>query len=409
MPSQINMRFFLSWFAATAVASSLLGQGYSEPVVARMNMRFMVEDKVVDEIETGDLLTVLEEKGDSYLVLTLNGKRGLVKKVNALKLAESVEVYGELLKHDSKDGRLYTLRASAWWARGDEKQALADYDRAIQAGYREPDAYSSRGLFHAALGNHDKAIADYNMAIKLGAKGESTYINRAAVYMTQQKYDLAIKDYGEAIRINAKRPTTYEQRAVAWKLSGQPDKAIADFGEAIKLDPKYAPALMGRGFLWFQKDENEKAIADFSEVIKLEPKAALAYNNRGYNRQLLGDYKNALADYEQAIKLEPEYGLAHQNMAWLLATADDSKIRDGKKAIEAATRACKLDEYKNLGSLKALAAAFSEDGQYDKAIGWQEKVIELAGDEQKPFEREVLEMYRAHKPFRLVEAKAGSR
>jgi len=392
----------LAWFAATALASSVLGQEYSEPVVARINMRFMVEGKVVDEIGTGDLLTVLEERGDSYLVMTLNGKRGLVKKVNALQLAESVEVYDALLKHDSRDGRLYTLRASAWWARGDEKQALADYDRAIQAGYKEPHAYSSRGLFHAALGNYDKAIADYNKAVELGAKGESTYINRAAVYMTQEKYDLAVKDYDQAIRINAKRPTTYEQRAVAWKLSGQLDKAIADFGQAIKLDPKYVPALMGRGFLWFQKGENAKAVADFSEVIKLEPKAALAYNNRGYNRQMLGDHKNALSDFEQAIQLEPKYGLAHQNMAWLLATADDAKIRNGKKAIQAATKACELDEYKNLGSLKALAAAFSEDGQFDKAIGWQEKVIELADDEQKPAERKLLEEYKAGKPFRLV-------
>ena len=43
-------------------------------------------------IEKGDLLTVLEDRDDTYLVQTFDGSRGLVSKVNAVKLAEAVTV-----------------------------------------------------------------------------------------------------------------------------------------------------------------------------------------------------------------------------------------------------------------------------------------------------------------------------
>lgn len=376
-----------------------IGQVFSEPVVARLQMEFRLDDEVIDVIEKGDLLTVLKDEGDAYLVLTHEGKQGLVDKVNALTLAESVEIYSDLIGEFPDEGRFYTLRASAWWARNEEQNALADYDHAIELGYRDSEAYSSRGMFHAALGNYDQAIADYTAAIERGKDDPAPYINRAAVYMTQQNFDAAITDYGRAIEIRSDNPTVHQQRAVAYKLKGDLDQAIANFDAALKIDKKFIPALMGRGFVHFQKQQYEQAIADFSRVIELEPKAVQAFNNRGYNRQRLGDFAGALADYDEALRLEPEFALALQNKAWLLATASDESFRNGAAAIAAATKACELNNYEVMGDVKALAAAFAAHGRFDKAIGWQEKAVELAPEPQMKFEQQLLERYRQEKPY----------
>jgi tetratricopeptide (TPR) repeat protein len=152
--------------------------------------------------------------------------------------------------------------------------------------------------------------------------------------------------------------------------------------------------------MWFAHDKYARAIADFDAVIALSPKSAVAYNNRGYNKQLLGDETAALADYDKALELAPEYALCLQNKAWLLATSKTDAMRDGKQAVQLATKACELNKYQDPGDLKALAAAYAEVGQFDVAIGWQEKAMKLLPAEEQEAEKKILDQLVAKQPIR---------
>lgn len=399
----------LGVIAIFATAGICMAQEFSAPVVARVEMQLKVNDQTVDVIEKGDLLTVLKEHKDSYLILTFNGHRGIVGKVNAPIIAEAVEIYDELIKESPKEGRYYTLRASAWWARGDELAALNDYDRAIEHGYREAHAYSSRGMFQAAVGNYKEAIADYTEAIAKDPKDDSYLINRAAAYMSLQDFEKAIQDYTAALKLTPKKVSTLQQRAVAWKLAGKTDEAAKDFTAALTIDPEHVPSLMGRGFLSFQAAKPKEAIVDFSKVISLNPKAADALNNRGFNRQMLAEYDKAVDDYTRAVELAPNYALAWTNMAWLLSTCEVEEIRNGRRAVEAATKACELTKYEDWNCLKALAAAFAEEKQFDTAIGWQEKTVDKCPESEKQNEQKLLTLYQQKQPYRVVAANEVSK
>jgi tetratricopeptide (TPR) repeat protein len=402
MPSAVPSFYFVGTvlLGAMLCCSGNCPAQESEPRVARVQMQLKFQDDVIDVIEPGELLTVVGEQDAGFVILTHPGRRGLVEKVNAVKLSEAVEIYDELIKANPEEGRFYTQRAAAWWARGERKRALADYDQAIELGYDETHAYTSRGLFHTAMGNMDAALKDFGKAIEKDEKNEIAYINRAAVYMTQNKIDLSLKDYDKAIELNPKKADNYQQRAVAQKIKGDLDAALADFNAALKINPKHAPSLMGRGFVWYQQEKHKQAVEDFSAVIELDQSSAAAYNNRGFNLQRLGDGQAALADYNRALELAPEYALAHQNKAWLLATSPDDKVRDGAEAVKAALAACDLNKYKNPADLKALAAAYAESGQFELAIGWQEKAIQVSSAAEKPVEEKVLELYRDKQPYR---------
>jgi hypothetical protein len=71
------------------------------------------------------------------------------------------------------------------------------------------------------------------------------------------------------------------------------------------------------------------------------------------------------------------------NLAWLLATCADAKIRNGKKALEYATRLCALSEWKDATGMDTLAASYAECGQFKEAIQWQKRVLDLASANQK--------------------------
>ena len=390
-----------SFFLGSLFASLVMAQDSSEPVVARAQMQLQVGEKLVDTIEKGDLLTVLEDRGDTYLIVTYNGHRGVVEKVNAVKIIESADIYTELIQKNPTDGRLFTLRASAWWALKQHQKALDDFDRAIKLGYDAPHAYSSRGMFHAAMGDFDEAIQDYTTALKRDKEKEdfSPLLNRAAVYMTLQKFPDAIADYDEVIQRKPDLASAYQQRAVAHKLSGNLEKAVADFDKAIELSPKNVSALMSRGFVHFQQSDHKRAVEDFAAVIEIEPRAAAAYNNRGFNLQKLGKTTEALADYNKAIELAPDYALAYQNKAWLLITANDPQLGNASVAIQAATKAGELNNFAIISDLAAMAAALAADEQFEEAIGWQEKVLEMAPEDRKPYAEKVLALYQQHEPF----------
>src|SRR4029079_15146803 len=175
----IGIRLFVVR-AALALAGPAQAQE-AEPRVARGQMQLKFRDDIVDVIEPGELLTVVGEQEKGFVILTHPGRRGLVEKANAVKLSEAVEIYDELIKASPQEGRLYTQRASSWWARGERQKALADFDQAIQLGYVEPHAFTRRGMFHTASGNLDAAIKDFAQAIEKNPKDEVPYINRAAV------------------------------------------------------------------------------------------------------------------------------------------------------------------------------------------------------------------------------------
>ncbi len=381
------------------VSAAAFAANYAEPVVARVEMKLMLAEKVIDTIEKGDLLTVTGERGESLVIQTFSGQKGAVAKVNVARLAESVAIYDELIEASPKEGRLYTLRAGARWALAENELALADFNKAIELGYDAAHAYSSRGLFHAAVGEYEAAIADYAKAIEKDTKDEVPLVNRASVLMSMGKYEEAAEDYTQAISLNDKNAVYYQQRAIANKLLGNVDRAIADYDKAIAIEPSNVAAWMGRGFIKFQMGKSQDAIDDFSKVIELAPGTAVAFNNRGFNYQILKQYDKAAKDFEEALKIAPKYLLALQNRGWLLATCEDVSIQDPAVAVEIATTVCEMSDYRDVSDLTLLAAAHAAKKEFEQAIGWQEKVVEIAVEPQKSVAKKILELYQKKEPL----------
>ena len=88
--------------------------------------------------------------------------------------------------------------------------------------------------------------------------------------------------------------------------------------------------------------------------------------------------------------------------ARLLAACPDEQIRDGADAVKAATTACELTDWKNPLFLSTLAAAHAEAGEFDQAVEWQQKAIELSAGTAEQELRERLELFRQEQPYRLA-------
>ena len=283
-------------------------------------------------------------------------------------------------------------------------QAIDYFTNQIRANPSERSWYTRRGNVWKDKGEYDIAIADCNEAIRLDPSSEIAFVCRGIAWKAKKEYDKAIADYNEAIRLDPKFTMAFLNRGVAWHHKKDDDKAIADYDQAIRLDPSYANSYISRGVSWEAKKEYDKAIADYSEAIRANPKYALAYRNRGGIWYVKKEYNKAIADYNETIRLDPTNAWSYNIRAWLWATCPDERIRDGKKAVESATHACELSQWKSANDVDTLAAACAEVGTFDKALEWQEKANKLyadTGDRKKGEDR--IKLYKDKKPYRATD------
>jgi membrane associated rhomboid family serine protease/Tfp pilus assembly protein PilF len=193
--------------------------------------------------------------------------------------------------------------------------------------------------------------------------------------------------------------TAYIVHGALEMQTGDFDGAIADLSRAIELDPKRPEAYLARGAAKAGKRDVDAAIADYSLALEVDPKSFRAYTVRGEARGAKGDSQGAIADLSRAIEINPRAQEAYNDLAWALATTEPPAMRDGRRAVELALRACELSQWKTPAYIDTLAAAYARNGDFFKAVEWQRKAMadpKLQGSDKA---QERLRLYQANKAW----------
>lgn len=226
-----------------------------------------------------------------------------------------------------------------------------------------------------------------------------TLLDLGRIQLSRGNYDEAIKHINDALALNPKFSLAYIGRAIAYESKGDLDRAVADYNEAIRFNPTDAGGYAMRALAFNAKGEIDKAMIDCREAVKLEPRLWLAYNARAQVYYKKAEYDEAYADLVKAIELNPKDPMAYNIMASWLSTHPDAAMRDGRKAVGYAHRACELSGWKNFAFIDTLAAAYAENGNFKEAVKWATRALESNPADQGFRER--LSLYEKQMPYRI--------
>jgi tetratricopeptide (TPR) repeat protein len=280
-------------------------------------------------------------------------------------------------------------------------QALDTLDRIRQLGADSMYILLQRARVQIQKADLKAALAELDQAYQLDAKNGDVLLLRAVVHQALGQKEQALADSAKVLELEPDSSTAVRLHAELLADFGKPAEAVAELEKYRLTQPHDTLALMHLASLYSGQQKYTEAIQCLADVLTVDPDQWMALRGRGDALLNLGKHAEAVADYNKAMKLHPKDPGILNNLAWVLATSPDEKVRDGKRAVAMATEACELTDYKLPHILSTLASAYAETGDFETAIKWSSKAVELGkDDEEKESLKKELESYHAHKPWR---------
>src|SRR5439155_9331712 len=149
---------------------------------------------------------------------------------------------------------------------------------------------------------------------------------------------------------------------------GNIPEAIAHYREALRLQPDLLPARFNLATALLGAGNLQEAIRHYQQALELRPDLAQAHYKLAVAWARLGNYDSATNCCDHALRFAPELTPALADCAWLLATRKNATPQDLTRAVDLATRACRLTGDSDPGYLDTLAAAYAANGQFTNAV-----------------------------------------
>jgi cytochrome c-type biogenesis protein CcmH/NrfG len=155
--------------------------------------------------------------------------------------------------------------------------------------------------------------------------------------------------------------------AQALALMGRTAEATRQVEDAIRRYPESAEAHALLVSLRSLGGSPAGAVRAAREGLRVNPADARLHVSLARGLLRADESGEAVRHYRIALRNRPDSVTALADLAWVLATHEEGRFRDGAEAVVLAQRAVKLTKDPEPQSLRALAAAYAEAGDFTRA------------------------------------------
>ncbi len=230
-----------------------------------------------------------------------------------------------------------TQRAKLLMASGRLREALSEFERAIELNPMAIDAHIGIGDIYKGEGDLPKAESAYRQAANLGPSSFQAQYAHALVLQIMERYAEAVRAYQRALQINPRDFRANMNIGLAFVQLGRADQGLPYAERATRLNPESGPAHHNLGVCYAAVGRHEEAIASYrraSEDLGLVPQLLLAIAD---SQAALEDHRAAAVTLQRLINVEPSAD------AWRRLGAAHFRVREYSDSLRAFQTALDYD------------------------------------------------------------------
>lgn len=309
------------------------------------------------------------------------------------------------LLNDSMVVRAAPARASLIMARA--ALAQGDFDRArelLDTGARSSPRY---GELHALSAELYRRVGESDLA-ELPALRAQTFTNEPPLedpvlailytegvssrwHILQGQGSLAagrLEDarvsFEKAVEARPSDAHGWNQLGIALQALGRLDEAVEAYRRSLVLRPDFSQATSNLAMSLFSAGRSEAGLESARKAIEQDSTAAQGYLYLGMMEQAMGRPDRAVEIYARGLSIGTFDMRIGMRLSWILATSRSASLRDGRRAVVLAETVNEVEAYSQPASLDALAAAYAEFGEFDRATATAARARALANQQNEP-------------------------
>ena len=259
-------------------------------------------------------------------------------------------------------------------------QAIAEFDRVLQANPKSDLALADRGMAYVWKDERERALEDFAAAEALDPRNHVVPRGRGMLALFAGNAPEAIADFNTALELDSGNQFALIHRAEAYRLAGDLDKAMADANEVIRLNPAILNEYAFRASLRRQLGEVEAALQESDAVVAANPTNPSAYviaasisRTSGQDAAALTFLDRSLASaptaqaYLTKASYRPRSDLAGRRADINTALALDARSLSGRVALASV----QSDDKDYTGAVATLHQAMSVHGETAELLAWR--------------------------------------
>jgi Flp pilus assembly protein TadD len=196
----------------------------------------------------------------------------------------------------------WVLKGDAYLSQGRPLLALAEYEKAQQAGAGSAPFLNRMAAIYMETGKFSEALMVLRASLSEEPGQLALYSRIGEAHLAMGNLDSAVTSVDYARRLVPDNSAVHSALAFLLLQTGDIARAKAHLDTATKLDDRNPEAHRLLGFYFSQRDSFEVAVSHYEKLATLAPQDIEAYNNIAFLYAQRQQYDQALAYYKKAAK-----------------------------------------------------------------------------------------------------------